>query len=166
MGASEPELPSLRPWTSASFPPGERTGRRVSEVLLPLLELQLHPGAHPASASPAPGPLGSTHGSSWHQKWLTAKAIATRTRNTATAIRPCIQGCRFPRPGKRQVRRVLQQAGPQWGHKCRTGEGGAHTQGLGPVLEAISQLPGPGSGGTFWGGRDGNEDTSHRPPPH
>lgn len=30
--------------------------------------------------------------SSWHQKWLTAKAIATRTKNTATAMRPCIQG--------------------------------------------------------------------------
>lgn len=66
----------------------------------------------PALAQPPRVP-GRTHRSSWHQKWLIAKAIATRTRNTATAIRPCIQGCRFPRPRKRVLQVcVLQLAGP------------------------------------------------------
>lgn len=57
------------------------------------------PGATLPMVAQPPGSRESTHGSSWHQKWLTAKAIATRTRNTAMAIRPCIQGCKFPRPG-------------------------------------------------------------------
>lgn len=102
----------------------------------------------PALAQPPRVP-GRTHRSSWHQKWLIAKAIATRTRNTATAIRPCIQGCRFPRPGKKGWRCVLQQglASP-----CGTGQGGR---------EGLTSSPAPGLPGDF---RE-NEDPSGPCPP-
>ena len=124
---------------------------RISSTLLPATRAS---GQGPGPTLPAPAQLqgcpGSTHGSSWHQKWLTAKAIATRTRNTATAIRPCIQGCRFPRPGKGGVCCVL--AGVLSCSKLGTASaGGPPASGQGPVLEAPSPLPGPEE--TVWGTR-------------
>lgn len=103
----------------------------------------------PCLCPPSPGAPGSTHGSSWHQKWLTAKAIATRTRNTATAMRPCIQGCRFPRPGKKGWRCVLPQGLTS---PCGTGQGGR---------EGLTSSPAPGLPGDFLE----NEDPSGPCPP-
>lgn len=73
------------------------------------------------------------------------------------AIRPCIQGCRFPRPGKGS-KGVLQSAGPEWGQQAQKGEGRPQTPRAGAVLEAVSQLPEPEE--TFWGGRGGKEHPS------
>lgn len=105
-----------------------------------------------------PGSPGNTHGSSWHQKWLTAKAIATRTRKTATAIRPCIQGCRVPRPGKRGERGCFSRLSHSGGCKYRTGEGAPHTPRTGACV--TGHRPAARTRGEILGGRGEMEDPS------
>lgn len=62
----------------------------------------------------------------------------------------------------REQSRMLWQAQPQWGLQVRNGAGrGLTPQGLEPVAEAISQLPGPEE--TFWGRRSGREDPPDSP---
>lgn len=130
--------------------------RAVAGVLVPSCLHRPRPQGHP----------GSTHGFSWHQKWLTAKAIATRTRNTATAIRPCIQGCRFPRPGKGGVCCVLVGGGglggvlQQAGRSGAARAGGPPASGQEPVLEAPSLLPGPEE--TVWGTRTPSDHWAYK----